>query len=930
MDEGFWHNGGMDELSLRRRVELLEEEVRDLHRRVGALSRVEDISAAATIPQADPVNVVAELAVVLPPPLPIPLTNAEPMQDLPAVPEPAQEGVQENVQDAALENEVVEAVVKPLAAAQEPLPNTELWMGQVWAVRIGVLLLFTGFVFLANYAWEHYISQLGSMPRLLMLTVLALGGVVAGEIMRRKPRLGTFGEVITAGGLAALYYCAYAAHHVERLRVIDHASVGSVLLTITGLGILGYGVWRRAAVMCSIALLLSFYGTSIQPVALTSMISGLIVAAAGAWICVRYRWKSLGVVGLLGAYVAYILWQGMTHHAAAFSLSAWFLCCYWILYCAVVLSRGNPWNERESVVICALNHGLLAAFLPFDWSRFAWSADAWMVHAVMGIVVLTFWLGLEKFRGRDRLSESHLVQGIGLLTLAAVTKWSGHELFVVLAVKALVLFGWDRWRKRLSVECCAWALVLLSMWIAMGSMSAEVTREVWMLYAGMLFTALCVARRELLDAEPLRELARWVMASATLVVLYFGVLATLPDSLSGTWMIGISLLLCAGARFCGERFPAPEIVPLAAISAITAEVALCMASYFVSANVLLGSAGLAMAHAMVHPQSIISWKTPKAREVSGMMLVVGAWMLLGAYGYIHEPFGEWTACAAAVVLCLVHFVAMRLKWELLSGVSPLFSLAILAMSYPWMGDGLSSQYVAYFLLLGYALWLSLREPKAQMRVFPLLCSAVGFIVAFSQENHGSIYLLVSAMALGLSSLRKDLLWRSVIILLAMTAFFNYLGESSRNWQTYVVPVMCYLALTYRARIMRLGSTPWTKTVAVLITLTMALKMTEWVGFDGGGQALTITWALLAAMCFALGFAMREPVMRVLMLLLLLASMGRILVSVWQLGTLMRIASFLVTGVIFLLLGYVYNKHPEWFGRSEDAIPEPESEENKGV
>jgi hypothetical protein len=625
--------------------------------------------------------------------------------------------------------------------------------------------------------------------------------------------------------------------------------------------------------------------------------------------------------------VAYILWQGLTYGAEAFSLSAWFLCCYWILYNAVVLSRGNPWNERESVVICALNHGLLAAFLPFDWSRFAWDSHAWMVHAVLGIVVLTLWLGLEKLRGRNRLSEAHLVQGIGLLTLAAVTKWSGHELFVVVGVKALVLFGWDRWSKRLSVECCAWVLVLLSMWIAMLSMSTEVARSVWMLYAGILFVGLCVARRNVLDEEPLRELARWVMASATLGVLYFGVLATLSDSHGGMWMIGISLLLCAVARFSGERFPAPEIVPLAAISAITAEVALCMASTSLSADVLLGSAGLAMAHAMVHPQSIASWKTPTAREFSGMLLVLGAWMLIGAYGWIHVPFGEWTACAAAVLLGAVHLVATRLKWELLSGVSPLFSLAILMMSYPFMADGVISQYAAYFLLLGYAAWLSLRESKGLMMAFPLLCSMAGLIVAFSQENHGSIYLLVLALALAFTPLRKHLLWRSVMIIFAVISFLHYLEESSGHWLTYVVPVLWYGALAYRARIMCLGSTSWTKTVAVLITVTMAWKVSEWVGFDGGGQVLTITWALLAALCFGLGFAIREPVMRVMMLLLLLASMGRILVSVWQLGTLMRIASFLVTGVIFLLLGYVYNKHPEWFGRSDDAEPQPAPEEN---
>jgi len=916
----------MEEMSLRRRIELLEEELRDLNRRVQLLE-----PKAEAVPEPPASSVEMQVAaqetphVVLPPPLP-PSVLAVPQSKVEAS-IPAEWEAPDTTEAAPV---LEEAPLAPKHRGISETGNAELWMGQVWAVRIGVLLLFTGFVFLANYAWEHYISQLGAMPRLILLTLLAVSGVVAGEIMRRRPRLGTFGEVIAAGGLAALYYCAFASHHIDRLRVIDSPSLGAILLTITGLGILGYGAWRRASVMCAIALLLSFYGTSIQPVVLTAMISVLIVSAAGAWLCLHFQWKSLGVVGLIGAYVAFTLWQGLLYQSPAFSLGSWFLCSYWLLYHAVILHQKNPWDNQGTVVICTLNYGLLAAFLPFDWSLFAWDDRCWMVYGALAVVSLVIWRWLEQTRGRHLLSETFLMQGIGLLTLAIVTKWSGHELFLILAVKGVVLLGWDRINRRRNIELCGFLLLLLSAVFALNAGQQGLETWIWLVYAALLLLGVCLARRDApgdADGDSRREVLRWVVSAISLITLIAGVLSPMADYHGALIMIATSIVFTTALRFLRERFPAPEFAYLALGAAILAEVVLCMNVSSATDWVLVTGTCLAWLQAVVHPQAIAQWRTPKASENYGILLTISAWLLLGCYLFAKMPFDSWTPVVAAMIMVGLHALARVLKWDIIRGSAPLFAFAVMLLTFPHLLGETLPLYAVYTVLLGYAAWVTLRSNTPSMAAAPLLCGAMGIAWLFAHESHGCIHLLLLPLALCLSPLRRSTIWRCAMGLWAVLSFLYFTEEPNDRWLTYVVPTLWVGALAFRARVKGGLSVSYTKIIAVLITLTAAGKATAWVGMDGRAHQLTILWALLAALCFAIGFLIRESIMRLMMLLLLLASMGNILVSVWQLGTLMRIASFLVTGMIFLLLGYVYNKHPEWFGKDgEKRPPSPVGEE----
>ena len=74
---------------------------------------------------------------------------------------------------------------------------------------------------------------------------------------------------------------------------------------------------------------------------------------------------------------------------------------------------------------------------------------------------------------------------------------------------------------------------------------------------------------------------------------------------------------------------------------------------------------------------------------------------------------------------------------------------------------------------------------------------------------------------------------------------------------------------------------------------------------------TVSWAGLAALLFAAGFALRERMHRWLGLGILACAVGRVFLNdVWKLDQIYRILSFIALGVVLLGLGFIYNKYQD--------------------
>ena len=101
------------------------------------------------------------------------------------------------------------------------------------------------------------------------------------------------------------------------------------------------------------------------------------------------------------------------------------------------------------------------------------------------------------------------------------------------------------------------------------------------------------------------------------------------------------------------------------------------------------------------------------------------------------------------------------------------------------------------------------------------------------------------------------------------------------------------------------------TVIVIGGLSLWLFLTRWVAENNNTSYLTGSWAALALVLFTCGIVLRERVYRWLGLTILACALGRVMViDVWKFETIFRVLSFMVLGVVLLVLGFVYNKYQE--------------------
>ncbi len=180
--------------------------------------------------------------------------------------------------------------------------NKEVQLGAWWATRLGILFAVIGAVFFGVYI------SLNTPPwiKLLELTALAVGTTGLGAWLER--RMPKFGQVLSAGGLAMIFFTAMAAYTVPAVKVIDNRLIASFWQIGVTAGI-GFVAWRKnsqpvatmAVVLGYVAVWFSFSG-GLQLFALASSLG--LAATAVTWK--RWlKWDAPSLVALAGYWLTY-------------------------------------------------------------------------------------------------------------------------------------------------------------------------------------------------------------------------------------------------------------------------------------------------------------------------------------------------------------------------------------------------------------------------------------------------------------------------------------------------------------------------------------------------------------------------------------------------------------------------------------------------
>ena len=626
----------------------------------------------------------------------------EPLPVSPPVPPPAPPPLPVK---AAVEPEsvapVVTAAPPPIPAVfQAPESSLEMRVGTVWLARIGIVIVLTGLVFLANYAWKSLVENFGAVAKLGLL-YLAGGTLCATGLLieRGRESLRSYARILIAGGLAAIYYTTYAAYYVPSLKVIGSPLVAGLLLVAIA-GVIGWMADRRnSQSTAALAIFLAFYASAANPIAYFTLSSNAILVVAAVVLMARKRWMAVPFLALAATYWSYFAWQFALNwkfwevHVSGdhdLALRLCFLSVYWIIFSVgAFLATGPKMAGAVRVVFSTLNDAAFFCLAAFAISH-VHHDSLWIVSLVFGLVQLGLSLAARQVYGPGTPTGSAwLAKGLFFLTLAILIRFTGNSLAIILAIEcSLLVFAASQLPSRV-LAAAGPVAGILAMLAGMASLSESGTAGAAGLVAVLLAAnAWFCGRRP--DISP-----RSLILALGGAALGFAILVNqLPDEWESAGAAFLGLVLVAGLPFHKCRELAFAGLLAAAGSAMVGFGMLESAGPRASLLAL----GLLSATAVAGP---LVGRGDKVITIPSGVLAIAATLLFWAWvnTYIPESHRFWlVALASTIALSLSRERPLR------QAVATILAVAALLI-FLWHSVGSDARYAPWdlfgcLLLLG--------------------------------------------------------------------------------------------------------------------------------------------------------------------------------------------------------------------------------------
>ena len=850
-----------------------------------------------SLPEIPPVAAVTEI-----------ISEPEPEPELTIIPEPLPEP------EPLPTSEPQPKFDAPLLADHKDL---EMQLGRVWSVRLGIVLLTTGFVFLSRYTYDSVIRDLGPGIRLAMMYLFSFLLTGAGLFFeQRKDSLKNYGRIVAGGGFAALYYCSFAAHHIDSLRVIDNPTYASILLTLSAGLICAGSIWRKSRVMMSTSLALAFYSISINPVGWMACVSALLLTVVGIFMMSRYRWAEVGFVVLVGSYFSFAWWQFAigTH---PFSSNYAFLPAYWLLFTVATFTARPKMLTDHHTLFAVLNNTAFFALFSYHIKITDWAPYFWLFCLIFGGILLALSL-FSKNHHPTQTRSLHLIKGLSLITTGLILILEGHTLFLTLLVEAITLMALNLKNSHPGKQAAAWIVATISFlstfttelslvpnlawicaafgWIILGSLDTHLNRD---RRNTVLNPVAIVTATIALALIFIKLMADWTTSDqAICIALISTISAALSFSKKATAYIFETLLV----------FHLAGVLALFYLLSIAAELTHIETLY----ATLISAASFALLTTLHYRQQNIEYRQ-KAHLLASFFLT--ATILLFILKII--SLTEITSTVKIAICLIIPFlgaIAERFTKLKAHALIALIPLAYIATLFTFEKETII---VALIITLAHLIYL-IKNPRHwdhQLREYLLFTMAVFFgtsaIIVISTSifstapdkmaNLIALLIALSATTIMATIKRYHYYYITAIctLLLSLSVYFSYITQSPVIYLCILAPLAFHLLQSHR------------KAERTFTIITVPLLLVLWHQITLDLSPVAATWAGLGTILLFTGLACKSRAFRLLGLITLIASLGHLmLLDLSKLDALPRILSFMTLGLGLLGLGYVYNRYQD--------------------
>jgi uncharacterized membrane protein len=286
-------------------------------------------------------------------------------------------------------------------------------------VRVGLVILFIGLAFLANYA-----AAAGLFPiELRLALVVAVGLVLLVVGYRTRARRPAFGLALQGGGVATIYLTIFAAARVFDVMPVGPAYALMILVSALGCALALLQNAQSLAVISSaggfaVPLLLADKGGSAAALFGYYAILNLAIL----FVATRRAWRGLSLTGFFATFGIATLWGLTSYLPSDYPVAQFFLVLSVLIYvlAGMLYARATP-GKRGNLIDTTLLFGPAIA---------GFGLQVGLVHdrlygsAFAAIGFAALYLGLASVAARRRdaglrtLQEAMLAIGVGFVTLA--------------------------------------------------------------------------------------------------------------------------------------------------------------------------------------------------------------------------------------------------------------------------------------------------------------------------------------------------------------------------------------------------------------------------------------------------------------------------------------------------------------------------------
>ncbi len=843
----------------------------------------------------------------------------------------------------------------------------EAGLGAWWTTRIGTVMAVIAAVFFGVYIAQDTPAWL----RWLALFAVSCGVCGSGAwLEKRNAEIAGFGRVVFAGGLALIYFCAFAAYGIAPVRIVGSATAGGALQAIAVGIILAASLWKQRQGVAVMAIFLGYVSCIFAfagDLTNFAMFGAALLAAGAAAILIWREWRQPLGVALAGAWAVMAIVVGDLWIPGAEEASFLFgmgiiagAFAFFVLVDSVAARGGRGFLGNASQLYHYTNSAaalLLGWF--FTWRLFPESLDVfYLVFAVLTLGAS------EEFRRRKEgfaPATGFFVKGSALAALFLVAFFAGEVRWLGILAQAACVLAVLRERREIALEVFFYGVIALAIGLFLYDVSLEGGREeLNVILAGIFILALgsVLAVRRRFIAEDTKDDDPAIML-ALLGQLGAGVSAIAYANVFFGPLNAVFCSLAAIASFGGMEFLAGSKHRWFAASALAfiygqsvfilgwnGDVGTCAT---IASGIGLIAVGLGGATAVA-----TVWQNGDKGAPAVEAILHAVWLLTLTLVLFRIVPDAWflTATVLGVWMAVGAVLLLRVsRLAFLSGLPFFYGLVFVMWDWPpefspaalWIAVLLG---IGYMLAMGGAL-KPLREQidatgmnregsdfGGGLLLFAVYVAAVRETV-FPQWI--PVLLGVGAMGIGAAwRWRSSLSWGTFALLLAVLAqresHFRILDFHDRG----EIPGM-----VYGEAFLLIGILPAIATLGLALIMLpykgeLSERQTGFAALAGGSALLlvyiaamtpvfritdyaTAVWGVAAVVLFVLGVVFRIKPFR----MAALVGLGLCVVRVFAYDvqdTFYRIIAFAVLGAVLLGIGYLYHRFRE---RLEEKPDPPE-------